>query len=458
MPLSLSTEMLSRIQFGFTIGFHILFPTLNIGLSIFLCFIEARWLYTKNNAYLVLAKFWTKVFALTFGMGVVSGVVLSYELGTNFAGFTKAVGEVLGPLFAYEVLSAFFLEAGFLGIMLFGWNRVRPYTHFLATLLVTIGTVISAFWILSANSWMQTPSGFYTRGHQFVVNSWLAVIFNPSFLHRYLHMLIAAMLTACFFVAGVSSWYLLRDRFNDLAKRCLSIVLTAALVLAPLQLIIGDMMGLIIQHYQPLKTAAIEANWTTVRGAPLILLGYPDERTEKNYFAIKIPYGASLLNTHDPNGLLLGLKTVPPQDRPVVAITFFAFRIMVGIGLLFIAMAFLGLILHIRKSLYTNRFFLRLCTLLTPLGFVAAISGWLTAESGRQPWIVYGLLRTADAVSPVASGHVLISLGLFICAYGVVFSFYLYYLFKIIRGGPINLEESPPTFSYIPHLKKEALE
>lgn len=458
MSLSLSTEILSRIQFGFTIGFHILFPTLNIGLAIFLCIMEIKWLYSKNPVYLVICKFWTKIFALTFGMGVVSGVVLSYELGTNFANFTRVVGEVLGPLFTYEVLSAFFLEAGFLGIMLFGWDKVKPRTHFMATSFVTIGTIISAFWILSANSWMQTPRGFYLLGNEFAVDSWLSVIFNPSFLHRYFHMLLASMLTVCFFIAGICGWYILKKRHTKMAKKCFSFVLGAALIIAPLQLIIGDTVGLIVHQYQPLKTAAMEGNWTTMRGAPLILFAIPDERAAKNRFEIKIPYGASLVNTHHLDGLLVGLKSVPPHDWPLVTVTFFAFRVMVGIGLLFIGMAFYALFLRRKKRLYTDKLFLKLCILVSPLGFLAAIAGWLTAECGRQPWIVYGWMRTAEALSLVPPSHVLISLGLFIVAYGVVFSFYLYYLLKIIRTGPIHLEEIPPTFSYIPHINTEALE
>lgn len=455
----LSTLLLSRIQFGFTIGFHIIFPTLNIGLAIFISILESVWLKTRDVRYLNACKFWTKVFALTFGMGVVSGVVLSYELGTNFAGFTKAVGEVLGPLFAYEVLSAFFLEAGFLGIMLFGWKKVSPKSHYFATLLVTIGTIISAFWILSANSWMQTPSGFFMEGPKFAVKTWYEVIFNPSFIHRFFHMILASVLTMCFFVAGISSWYLLKNKHANFAKSCFKLAIVMAAIIGPLQLFIGDLMGLTILHYQPLKTAAIEANWNTMQGAPFVIFAIPDQNRGLNHYEISIPYAASLINTHSLHGTLLGLNSVPRQDQPVVAATFFAFRVMVGIGLLFILTGWIGVYLLFKNKIYSTKWYLHLCTLLTPLGFLAAIAGWVTAESGRQPWVVYGLLRTSDAASAVPMENVLISLGLFIVGYGVIFSFYLYYLLKILRKGPVDLDTPPLTMSYIPQpMDKENLD
>lgn len=453
----ISTLILSRIQFGFTIGFHILFPTLNIGLAVFLCIMEGIWLKTKKPEYLKICKFWTKIFALTFGMGIVSGVVLSYELGTNFGGFTKAVGEVLGPLFAYEVMSAFFLEAGFLGVMLFGWKRVPPKVHYFATILVTIGTLISAFWIMSANSWMQTPSGYLMQGHKFVVHHWHQVIFNPSFIDRFLHMLLASFLTASFVVAGVSSWFILKKRHFDLAKPSLRVAIVFAAILAPLQLLVGDRVGVNVHLHQPLKTAAIEGVWDTMRGAPFIIFAIPDENQGKNLLQLSIPYGASLINTHSLNGTLIGLNSVPKEDRPIVTTTFFAFRIMLAIGLLFILSSWIGLWLYFRNRLEGTRWYLRSCIFLSPLGFVAAICGWLTAETGRQPWVVYNLLRTRDAASNVPMEQVLISLSLFIIGYGVIFGFYLYYLFKTIRKGPAELDEPPITISYMPHPKDEEL-
>ena len=433
----MSAELLSRIQFGLTIGFHILFPTLNLGLGLFLVYMEGMWLKTKNPVYLTIAHFWTKVFALTFGMGVVSGVVMSYELGTNFSGYTHAVGPVLGSLFAYEVLSAFFLEAGFLGIMLFGWNRVSPKVHFSATCLVMLGTAISAFWILSANSWMQTPAGYRVSDGQFMVVSWHDVIFNPSTVVRFFHMMMASYLTTCFFVAGVSAYYLLQKRHIETARKCFSTVLLAAAILAPVQIVLGDMVGLKVHHHQPLKTAAMAGLWDTQKGAPLLLFAQPDVQAEKNRYAIKIPKLESLLNTHRINGKMIGLKSVPPENRPKVNIVFYSFRIMVGSGFLFLAIAGWALYLRWRGRLYQNKRLLQICVLTTPTGFVSTIAGWLTAESGRQPWIVQGLLKTQDAVSPnISSDQVLLSLTVFITVYGIVFSFYLVYLFRMLRQGP----------------------
>lgn len=448
----LNTIILSRIQFGFTIGFHILFPTFNLGLALFLSIMEGVWLKTRNPVYLNIAKFWTKIFALTFGMGVVSGIVLSYELGTNFGPFTNAVGGVLGSLFAYEVLSAFFLEAGFLGVMLFGWDKVGPKLHYAANLLVMIGTTISAFWIMSANSWMQTPAGFDLVQGKYIVTNWWHVIFNPSFPVRYIHMLLAAYVTCSFVIAGISAWYLLQQRHIQFAKRCLSFVMVAAVILVPLQIFLGDAVGLEVHKNQPMKTAAMEAVWQTGPGQPLLLFAIPDQKAQKNLYAISIPKGASLFNTHSLNGVLKGLKSVPPSEQPNVLPVFFTFRIMVGIGLLMLAVAITGVVLLIRGKLYTHRLFLRLCTLVAPLGFVATIGGWLTAEMGRQPWIVYNLMRTADGASVVPMMHVIISLILFIVVYGIVLSFYLFYLFKVIRKGPEKEEGGKPRLEDERHL------
>lgn len=435
------TILLSRIQFGITIGFHILFPALNIGLAVFLSIMEAAWLKTHNKAYLNICKFWGKIFALTFGMGVVSGVVMSYELGTNFGVFTAAIGGILGPLFAYEVLSAFFLEAGFLGVMLFGWNRVGPKLHFAATLLVTVGTVISAFWIMSANSWMQTPAGYAVVNGKYDVASWLQAIFNPSFLIRFTHMVFASLITTCFVVAGTAAWYLLRKRHLNIAQPCFAFALIAALIITPLQIVIGDMVGLKVHKYQPLKTAAMEANWNTQAGAPLVLFGIPDVKNARNLYAITIPYGASLFNTHQLHGVLQGLNSVSRDNWPVVEPVFFGFRVMVGIGLLFFLMSIYATWLFWHKKLYTIRWFQHLCVWTSPLGFVAVIAGWITAESGRQPWIIYNLMRTKEAASVVPPAHVLISLILFVVVYGIIFTFYLYYLFKFIRKGPVEKEK-----------------
>ncbi|ARG97397.1 cytochrome ubiquinol oxidase subunit I [Legionella micdadei] len=433
-------EILSRIQFAFSIGFHILFPTLNLGLAVFLVIMEAAWLKTQNPAYLAICKFWTKIFALTFGMGVVSGIVLAYQIGTNFGPFIAQFGNVLGALFAYETLTAFFLEAGFLGVMLFGWKRVPPSLHFTATLLVTIGTTVSAFWIMAANSWMQTPYGYEIVNGKYVVANWWDAVINPSFIPRFLHMMMASYTTTCFVVAGVACYFLLTKKHQVVAKKCLSFAMWAALIVVPLQIFLGDVVGLVVHEYQPLKTAAMEANWTTQKGAPLVLLGWPSQEQQKNEFAITIPKFASLINTHKWDGELLGLNAVNKEDQPIVAPVFFTFRIMVGIGLLMLATALFALLLRIRKTLYSSNVFHKWCLFIVPLGFIASICGWLTAEIGRQPWVVYNLLKTKDSVSAIGMEEVIISFVLLILAYGVVFSFYLYYLFKTIRLGPLALD------------------
>lgn len=445
--MDMMTVLLSRIQMGFTLGMHIIFPAINIGLALFITCMEGAWLVTKKPEYLQLAKFWTKLFAIPFGIGVVSGVVLSYELGTNFGQFTNAVGSVLGSLFTYEVLTAFFLEAGFLGAMLFGWNRIGPKMHFFATFMVMLGTFISASWIMSANSWMQTPAGYHLIDGKFFVDNWLQVIFNPSFLIRFFHMVFAAYVTGCFFVAAISAWYLLKQRHLSIAKIGFSFTMWAALIVVPVQAMLGDTVGLEVHDYQPLKTAAIEGVWDTQKAAPLVLIAYPSSTQEKNLFAISIPYGASLLNTHSLNGELIGLKSVPVADRPVVAATFFGFRIMVGIGVLFLLMALYALWLRHRGRLYDTRWFQWLCVLTGPLGMIATISGWITAECGRQPWVVYNLMRTSAGVSVVPATNVAISLTAIILVYLLVLSFFVYYLFKFIHRGPE--EQVTPPFTYM---------
>lgn len=436
----MSVEILSRIQFGFSIGFHILFPTLNLGLAIFLVIMEALWLKTKKPAYLKICQFWTKIFALTFGMGVVSGIVLAYQIGTNFGPFITQFGNVLGALFAYETLTAFFLEAGFLGVMLFGWQRVPKSVHFIATLLVTLGTTISAFWIMSANSWMQTPSGYDLINGKYVVGSWWAVVFNPSFLPRFVHMLLASYVTSCFVVMAVASYYFLRGIHFEFAKKCFSFTLWAALILVPLQIFIGDIVGIGVYEHQPLKTAAMEGVWETQKGAPLLLFAWPSQVQQENKYVLSIPKLASLINTHHWDGEMIGLKSVAPIDQPKVAPVFFSFRAMVGIGLLMLLTAFIGLILRIKGNLYTAHWFHRWCVAMAPFGFIASISGWLTAEIGRQPWVVYHLLKTSQAVSAVGLEEVIISFILLLLAYGITFGFYLYYLFKSIRLGPKQIE------------------
>jgi cytochrome d ubiquinol oxidase subunit I len=437
----MTTVLLSRIQFAFTISFHILFPAFSIGLATFLALMEGAWLKTKNPIYLRTCKFWMKIFALTFGMGIVSGIVMEFELGTNWSGFTKMVGPVLGSLFTYEVLTAFFIEAGFLGVMIFGWEKVGPKLHYCATLLVAVGVTISAFWILAANSWMQTPAGAVLTDGVFHVKSWLQVIFNHSTLVRYTHMMIASYLATAFVIAGVSAFYLLRRRHFDIARRCFSFSLWVILIGIVLQVFVGDEVGLHVREYQPIKTAAIEGVWQTQKGAPLLLFAIPDQAAQKNLLTIGIPHLASVINTHSWNGQLVGLKSVPKKDQPYVAIVFWTFRIMVGVGLLMLLVGILGVWFRFKRKLYNTSWFLKLCMLFSPIGFVGILTGWFTAECGRQPWVVYNLLSTRAAATKVSVGHVMFSFGLLFVVYGIIFGiFYFKYLGKIIRKGPVEGE------------------
>jgi cytochrome bd ubiquinol oxidase subunit I len=433
-PLAL---LLSRIQFAFTIAYHIIFPTLTMGLAMFLVFMEAMELRTKDPRWREAGIFWTRIFALSFGMGVVTGVVLSYEIGTNWGRFSEIAGPVVGPLMSYEVMSAFFLEAGFLGIVLFGRNRVGPRLHFFATCMVALGTLMSAFWILSANSWMQTPAGFRIEGGVIHVASWSEAIFNPSFPYRYFHMLTASFLTCSFVVAAVGAWFLLQEQHKAFGLLMLKLGLAAAAVLTPLQIVIGDLHGLNTLKHQPMKVAAIEGHWHTGRGVPLILFALPDQDAEKNHFELSVPVLGSLILTHELDGEVPGLKEVAPADRPPVAIVFWSFRIMVGCGLVMLLLAWGGLWLWWRKALESSRRYLQLLCLGGPLGFIAVLAGWVTTESGRQPWVVYGLLRTADGVSPVPATSVAISLALFVVVYTVLFYAFMRFFMLFLRQGPV---------------------
>ncbi|MGV8995380.1 MAG: cytochrome ubiquinol oxidase subunit I [Parvibaculaceae bacterium] len=438
MPAA-DAEILARLQFAFTISFHILFPTLTIGLAGFLFFVEASWLKTKKEVYLRLYHFWVRIFALTFGMGVVSGIVLSYQFGTNWSEFSRISGPVLGPLIGFEVLTAFFMEAGFLGVMLFGWNKVGPRLHFLATFLVCFGTMLSSFWILSANSWMQTPQGAHIDPllGSYVPDDWFAIIFNPSFPYRLAHMLTASFLTTAIFIAGISAFYNLSGTHKGLAARSQSIALWAILVLAPLQIFIGDQHGLNVLEHQPIKVAAMEANWDRQAGAPLLLFAIPDSKLEKNHLEIAIPKVASLILTHDLNGVVPGLKDVPKQDRPPVGVVFWSFRVMVALGMLFLLIGVWGAYARYKGTLQQSVWFNRLCFVATPAGFVATLAGWFVAEVGRQPYTIYGVLRTSDSASPVINATMIATtLTVFLVVYGGLFGAYLYYITKLIRVGP----------------------
>lgn len=436
--------LLSRVQFGFTIGFHILFPTLTIGLAWLLVYFEAAWLRRGREIYLRLYRFWVLIFALSFGMGVVSGLVLSYEVGTNFSRFSEFAGPVMGPLLSAEVLTAFFVEAGFLGIMLFGWDKVGPRLHFAATLLVAIGTTNSAFWILAANSFMHTPQGAELIGGRLVPVDWWAVVFNPSFPYRLAHMLLAALISTSLAVAGASAWLLLRGLHADFAARGLRSALAVLCVAAPLQVVVGDLHGLEVQRYQPMKVAAMEALWETRAGAPLVLLAWPDQDAQRNRGSVEVPKLGSLILQHDADGVVLGLNEVKREDQPPVAPVFFSFRIMVGLGFWFVVLGATGAWLWWRGRLDGARRYLRLLVLSFPLGFVATIAGWMVAEIGRQPWLIHGVLRTAQGVSPIAAGAVATSLALFVVVYGVLFAAYLYFCLALLRKGPQPLPRRHP--------------
>jgi cytochrome bd ubiquinol oxidase subunit I len=452
--MELDAVLLSRVQFGFTLAFHILFPTLTIGLSIFLVILEGGWLRTGDEAYLRLYRFWVKIFALGFGMGVVSGVVLSFQVGTNWSIFSHAGGNLLGPLLTYEVLMAFFLEASFLPIVLFGWGRVSPRLHFFATIMVALGTVLSAFWILAANSWMHTPTGYRLEDGIFFVESWWEVIFNPSFPYRFAHMLFASLLTSAFVIAGVSAWHLLRSHNSEVSRRAFSSAMSMAIVLAPLQIVLGDLHGLQVQRDQPMKVAAMEGLWETSEAVPFLLFAVPDMARETNHYEIGIPKLASIILQHHPQGRVLGLNEVAPEDRPHVPIVFFSFRVMLAIGFWLLALAVAGLVLRLRGQLYSRPMFLRLCVWSMPLGFIAVIAGWLVTEVGRQPWIVQDLVRTVDAATPLPAASVLGSLVLFFVVYNVLLFAFLYFAWRIVRKGledaPARLAEEVPRTAWYP--------
>ncbi|OTG80280.1 cytochrome ubiquinol oxidase subunit I [Acinetobacter sp. ANC 4648] len=446
MTLGLTALELARIQFAFTVSFHIIFPAISIGLASFLAVLEWRWLKTKDPIYKDLFKFWVKIFAVAFGMGVVSGVVMSYQFGTNWSEFSRIAGSITGPLLAYEVLSAFFLEAGFLGIMLFGWGRVGPRAHFFATAMVALGTCISMFWILSSNSWMQTPQGFSIENGIIIPEDWFAIVFNPSFPYRLAHMAAAAFLVSALLVASTAAWHLLKGRRDELVKKSFSMAMWMILILAPLQVVIGDNHGLNTLKHQPAKLAAIEGHWETNHneGMPLYLFGIPDMDAEETKYAIGIPNLGSLIMTHTLHGEVKGLKDFAPEDRPNSLVVFWSFRIMVGLGMLMILLAAMALFLRKGGKLYENKWLHRFALVMGPSGFIALLAGWFTTEVGRQPWVVYGVMRTKDALSPVSAEQVGFTLILFVVVYCIVFGIGIYYMLKLMHKGPEFIYSMPP--------------
>ena len=441
--MDLDPVLLARLQFAFTITFHIIFPAFTIGLSAYIATLEVMWLRTGREHYHLLARFWIKIFAVSFAMGVVSGIVLSYQFGTNWSRFSAIAGNVVGPLIGYEVLTAFFLEATFLGVMLFGWNRVPPWLHVLSTIIVALGTLLSSFWILAANSWMQTPVGHEIKDGIIVPVDWLAIVFSPSFPYRLAHMVTAAYLTTSFVVLAVGARYLLTGRHVEEARTMLRMAVGFIAIVAPLQVLIGDQHGLNTAKHNPIKIAAMEGHWDGSKPGDFHIFAWPNERTESNDFAISIPRAGSLIITHDPSGLFPGLKSVPPSDRPNVPLVFFAFRLMLLIGFAMVATGWVGAWLWWRGRLFETGWFLWPAANVWWAGFVAVIAGWVVTESGRQPWLVYGILRTADAVSPVPGGSILTTLILFVVVYGIIFSMGIYYINRLIHRGPMGPSIAP---------------
>ncbi len=437
--------MLARIQFGFTVSAHIIFPAFTIGLASYLAVLNGLWLRTGRSVFLDLFNYWKKIFAITFGMGVVSGIVMSYQFGTNWSVFSDKAGPVIGPLMGYEVLSAFFLEAGFLGVMLFGLSRVGPRLHFVATLMVALGTFMSAFWILAVNSWMQTPAGFATNEQgQFIVTSWWDVIFNPSFPYRLTHMVLAAYLTTAFVVGAVGALHLLRDSTNRAPRVMFSMAMWMAAIVAPLQIIAGDLHGLNTLDHQPAKIAAMEGHFETRPGAPLLLFGLPNEAEKRVDYPVAIPHLGALILTHEWNGTVLGLDTWPADRHPPVAVVFWSFRVMVALGFAMLGIGLWSLWLRYRRRLYDSRLMLRAAVLMGPAGFGAVLAGWITTEVGRQPWTVYGMLRTADSVSPIDAAAVGSSLIGFIVVYFALFGAGTFYILRLMNMPPHGGEPGLP--------------
>ncbi|MBY8086765.1 cytochrome ubiquinol oxidase subunit I [Vibrio fluvialis] len=434
---------LARIQFAFTVSFHIIFPAITIGLASFLAVLEWRWMKTGNPVYKNLYHFWCKIFAVNFGMGVVSGLVMSYEFGTNWARFSDFAGSVTGPLLTYEVLTAFFLEAGFLGVMLFGWHKVSRRMHFFATVMVAIGTLISTFWILSSNSWMQTPQGIEIVDGRVVPVDWFKIVFNPSFPYRLAHMALAAFLSTAFFVAASAAWHLLRGRKSAEVKKMFSMALWMILLVAPLQAVVGDAHGLNTLEHQPAKIAAIEGHWENKPGeaTPLILFGIPDMDAEKTRFSLEVPYLGSLILTHSLEKQIPALKSFAKEDRPNSTIVFWSFRVMAGLGMLMILSALTALWLRRKGKLYDTKLFHRFVLLMGPSGLIALLAGWFTTEIGRQPWVVYGMMRTRDAASNHDVLQMSITLALFVIIYFSVFTVGITYMMRLVGKGPTAVEQ-----------------
>lgn len=443
--LGMSALDLARVQFGFTITFHIVFPAITIGLASYLATLEGLWLWTGKTVYRNLYHFWSRIFAVNFGMGVVSGLVMAYQFGTNWSQYSEFAGSITGPLLTYEVLTAFFLEAGFLGVMLFGWNKVGPRLHFFATLMVALGTLISATWILASNSWMQTPQGHEIINGIVVPVDWIAIIFNPSFPYRLAHMVMAAFISTALMVAASAAWHMLRGNRLPEVRRMFSMAIGCLLLTAPLQVLIGDLHGLNTLEHQPAKLAAMEGHWENKpgEGVPLILFGWPDMEAETTRYKLEIPRLGGLILTHDWDGQYPGLKEFAPEDRPNATVVFWSFRIMVGLGMLMLLLAAWGTWAHWRGRAHDSRALARFALWMGPSGLIALLAGWYTTEIGRQPWVVYGLMRTSDAVSNHSALTLSVTLLVLLVVYAAVFGTGIVYMLKLIRLGP-DSHEVPP--------------
>lgn len=435
---------LSRLQFVWVIGWHILLPAFTVGCASYIAVLEGLYLHKRRDLYLRLSNFWTRIFAVAFGMGVVTGIVMPFQFGTNWSRFSDAAANIISPMLAYEGLTAFFLEAGFIGVLLLARKLVPPWVHFFAALMVALGTLFSSFWILSTNSWMQTPAGYELINGRFFPKDWVQIVFNPSFPFRLLHTVVAFYVTTAFVVLALSAHYLRRNRFVDEGRTMMKMALSLLTVLVPLQMVIGDQHGQNTLAHQPTKLAAIEAHWETGSHVPLILFALPDDKAEMNRAIIQIPDLGSIILRHDPNGVVRGLKDWPRDQRPPVAVPFFAFRAMVGIAFVMLAIVLVGSWLRARGRLFTSSTFLRICQWAAPLGFLAVLAGWATTEVGRQPWTVYGLMRTADSVSPsLTTGNVALSLAAYAIAYLFIYSFGFRQIYRMALQGPVGLGIQP---------------
>jgi cytochrome d ubiquinol oxidase subunit I len=429
--------LLSRIQFAFTISFHIIFPAFTIGLAAWLAVLEALHLWTGRRVYQVLFEFWLKIFGIAFGLGVVSGVVMGFQFGTNWSELSKMSGPIQGPLLSYETFTAFMLEASFFGILVFGRNRVRPWFYLFSAAMVALGTTLSAFWIMINNSWMQVPVGYVQENGIFVPTDWMKIVFNSVAMVRFVHMLLAAYLSSAFCVAATGAWYMLRNTYRAEARIMLRMGLFLASVLVPVQLVFGHLVGDYVHQHQPAKFAAIEARWHDEQPASEVIIGIPDAATESNRYALTIPVLGSIIGSMSTTSKEVGLTSFPPQDRPPVLIPFLTFRIMVGCGLIMLGLAWLGSWRIIRQRIERSRWLLWCIFLSFPLPFIATLAGWYTAEVGRQPWVVYGMLRTAQAMTPfLTADAAATSLVLFAAVYAFIFSFGIYYINQLLRAGP----------------------